>query len=592
MDSGAEGLIYVASLKELEAKGQMLVRGGRRPILVIHHEGQVYALDNRCPHLGFPLHRGSVEDGILTCHWHHARFDVTSGCTFDLWADDVPPGRVELRGGEVWVHPDCGFADPLRHWQARLQQGLEHNIPLVIGKAILGALAAGAEPADLVRAGALFAARHRDGWGVGQTILAALAGHLSRLPDEAAYLALFQGLRRVAADCDGQTPRRDRTPLESDAHSLAALDDWLRKWSAVRQRNAAERTLLTAVAGGASRDELVQLLLSVATERYFADGGHSLDYINKTFDCLEAIGWDQAETILPTLIGELVAARGGEESDSWRHPVDLIRLQEEAFARLPGLLAEAAQRRPPADFDLAALAESLLADEPHSVLAALEGALAQGLPAREVARALAFAAALRVARFGTANEFSDWDSAHHVFTYCNAVHQLFCRAGAPTHPQRWRRCLRALFHGAMALYLIRYLNMPPARLPDPAKTDDLPEEADALCRGILAAFDRQQQVSQAAALVARYLDLGHPRDGLMAVLAEALLREDAGFHSYQMLDAAIRQFDAWDGGAEGRTVLIAATRFLAAHAPTERASYQTADIARRLQRAEAVQDAD
>jgi nitrite reductase/ring-hydroxylating ferredoxin subunit len=31
----------------------------------------------------FPLHRGSIEDGILTCRWHHARFDLRSGSTFD-----------------------------------------------------------------------------------------------------------------------------------------------------------------------------------------------------------------------------------------------------------------------------------------------------------------------------------------------------------------------------------------------------------------------------------------------------------------------------------------------------------------------------
>jgi len=43
-----------------------------------------FALDNRCSHTGFLLDRGSVEDGILTCHRHHARFDRESGCTFDL----------------------------------------------------------------------------------------------------------------------------------------------------------------------------------------------------------------------------------------------------------------------------------------------------------------------------------------------------------------------------------------------------------------------------------------------------------------------------------------------------------------------------
>ena len=47
--------------------------------------------------MGFPLERGSVADGILTCHWHHARFDLESGCTFDLWADDVPICPVEVR---------------------------------------------------------------------------------------------------------------------------------------------------------------------------------------------------------------------------------------------------------------------------------------------------------------------------------------------------------------------------------------------------------------------------------------------------------------------------------------------------------------
>jgi nitrite reductase/ring-hydroxylating ferredoxin subunit len=82
--------VHAGTLAELNAKGRLVVRGSHRPILIVNDQGRVYAFDNRCPHLGFPLDRGSVEDGILTCHWHHARFDLASGCTFDLWADDVP----------------------------------------------------------------------------------------------------------------------------------------------------------------------------------------------------------------------------------------------------------------------------------------------------------------------------------------------------------------------------------------------------------------------------------------------------------------------------------------------------------------------
>ena len=62
-----------------------------------------YAVDDRCPHMGFPLHRGTVENGLLTCHWHHARFDLESGGTLDPFADDVRAYPVEINGGDVVV---------------------------------------------------------------------------------------------------------------------------------------------------------------------------------------------------------------------------------------------------------------------------------------------------------------------------------------------------------------------------------------------------------------------------------------------------------------------------------------------------------
>ena len=80
-------------LEELKAKGRLVVRGAHRPILVVYDRGRVFALDNRCPHMGFPLDRGSVEDGILTCHWHHARFDLESGCTSTCGRTTHPPAR-------------------------------------------------------------------------------------------------------------------------------------------------------------------------------------------------------------------------------------------------------------------------------------------------------------------------------------------------------------------------------------------------------------------------------------------------------------------------------------------------------------------
>jgi hypothetical protein len=145
---------------------------------------------------------------------------------------------------------------------------------------------------------------------------------------------------------------------------------------------------------------------------------------------------------------------------------------------------------------------------------------------------------------------------------------------------------RGILHGAMALYLARYLNVPPARIPGDGDDllDDLPTDVDALRAALLDAFDRQRQVDLAARLVARHLALGHSPRTLIATLGRALLREDAGFHAYQMLEAGVRQFEEWGNTVEGRHILIAVTRYLAAHSPTERAVLQTADIARRLMR--------
>src|SRR5499426_3757320 len=339
MDAPSKEFALAGSLEELKLKGRLVVHGGHRPILVIYDRGRIFALDNRCPHMGFPLERGSVEDGILTCHWHQARFDLESGRTFDLWADDVPMCPFEVRNGEVWVKTTFGHADPAAHWRQRLTDGLAHDLGLVIAKAVHGQLAAGVPAADIVRQVALFGAQNRDGWGVGLTILTALANLLPMLPEDEAYLALLHGARQVAADCDG-APRRDRAPLASRPDPTA-LKRCLRRWTIARDREAAEQTLLTAIAAGAVPAVLADVLLASATERAFADTGHALDVINKAFECLDLIGWEHAAAVLPTVVGQMVAARGAEESTAWRQPVDLVALCEDASSRAPDLFAAA-----------------------------------------------------------------------------------------------------------------------------------------------------------------------------------------------------------------------------------------------------------
>jgi hypothetical protein len=198
----------------------------------------------------------------------------------------------------------------------------------------------------------------------------------------------------------------------------------------VRHRDAAERTVLTAIVGGASPAALANLLLAAETDRAYADGGHSLDFINKAFECLDVIGWEHAADVLPSVVGQMAAARGAEERTAWREPVDLIALCQRAGLELPHLFTASDNARDWSDH--VTLSEHLLGDDPAAIIDALTAAARDGASPADLGRALAYAAALRVARFGIANEHSGWETAHHVFTYANAVQQALKRIGSGT----------------------------------------------------------------------------------------------------------------------------------------------------------------
>ena len=104
----------------------------------------------------------------------------------------------------------------------------------------------------------------------------------------------------------------------------------------------------------------------------------------------------------------------------------------------------------------------------------LEALRAGGTP-DGVAGVVVRAAAIRIARFHTSNEFGDWDTALHTFTFANAVHQGLRRSPS-------RELVRGIFDAAMSVYLDRFLNVPAARLPEPDGAGD-PDRAARVAPG-------------------------------------------------------------------------------------------------------------
>ena len=89
--------IKVADSEKLSSGERQIVKVEGRAVLVINHEGELFAMDNSCPHWGLPLQIGRVTDDCgIVCPWHHSAFDLRTG-DVKAWSP-WPPGLGRVLG--------------------------------------------------------------------------------------------------------------------------------------------------------------------------------------------------------------------------------------------------------------------------------------------------------------------------------------------------------------------------------------------------------------------------------------------------------------------------------------------------------------
>jgi len=572
----------VASYAELKQKASMTVRANHLTLVLFDYGGQVYAVDNRCPHMGFPMDRGTLKDGILTCHWHHARFDLASGGTFDQWADDLDAYPVRIEGDDVLVDVFTK-QDVVAYQRNRLRDGLERDISLVIAKSVINLLQHGVDPVEPFTVGVDFGTRYREsGWGRGLTTHSCTMNLIPFLNADDHPRALYHGLADIASETSGMAPRFCVRPLPIDSDDIPTLKRWFQQFVEVRDADAAERCILSAIRAGADDKQMADMMFAAATDHRYLDAGHTLDFINKGFEALDLTGWQYADIILSSHVPNLVSSTRMEETNAWRYPVDLVAILDAAFEQLPDILNEGASKQA-VEPDYDTLIPTILDDDPQQTAESLLDALKNGVTPEALAGVVVYGAARRIAQFHTSNEFNDWDTALHTFTFANAVHQGLRRVNSAD-------LARGIFDAAMSIYLDRFLNIPAVKLPQPTEKVSNPA---GLLEEYFDLLDQQQQVNQAGTLVAKYLYSDGDPHALMAMMGRLLLREDRNFHTIQCVEGAFQQFTLnQDHPQRASHFLIAAARYLAAHAPTMRSQGQTYQIARRFSRNEKLFEGD
>lgn len=602
----SDGRYYIraASVAELEQRPFKVVTLEDRHILLLRADGQIRALDSRCPHMGYPLSQGTIKEGVLRCHWHHWRFDLASGGCFTDGGDDVAVFPLVIRDGYVWVSPT-----PLDDYHRRrtekffgdLRQGMEERNTFLIAKAVAGLHAAGVPDRDILSAGAMHGLRFRQGgFSMGLTILTCMGLLVGDLQEDEKVLADVHALINCARDSFAGPPRRMLHPLPTTQFTnKAQLKQWFRLFIEDREAAGAERILRTAVAAGYSAEDLIELLVAGATNHYFLSTGHVIDFTNKAFELFEVMTEGGAlplgetdlrevqATTLSAVVRPMAMGFRHEEDADWH---ETIEPQEALFAALPTLLAQPRNPQWASDGRPEVLRDLLLAGKPEEITQAFQRALEEGASVDALSSVLARAGIHRVARFHVQNE-EDWDDVLHVISYANAIDALTHRAVGRSL-EGDVALMKAVTHGAMFVYLTHFLNIPRAALPAERGKAAIPallHDASALLERLLYCAEFQQ-VEEAAAIVHYYQEQGYPLAALKATLGKALLREDATFHTFQMLDAGLRQHTVLGADhPDGRLALVAATRYMVAQRLRRNVLFSTQN-ALKLQRGEALNE--
>jgi 3-phenylpropionate/trans-cinnamate dioxygenase ferredoxin subunit len=71
--------LNIAEEKDLKDNSRLTTTVEGRPVLLIKQSGQVFAVEDRCPHLGCSLARGVLDGYVLKCPCHDWTFDIRSG---------------------------------------------------------------------------------------------------------------------------------------------------------------------------------------------------------------------------------------------------------------------------------------------------------------------------------------------------------------------------------------------------------------------------------------------------------------------------------------------------------------------------------
>src|SRR5262245_5534367 len=96
--------VEVAKKSEIPENGAIGVETEGKRLALINLNGEIYAIDDDCPHEGGPLSEGTISGEDIVCRWHSSHFNIKTGrVSMDPATSNVATYRVHIVGDAVEV---------------------------------------------------------------------------------------------------------------------------------------------------------------------------------------------------------------------------------------------------------------------------------------------------------------------------------------------------------------------------------------------------------------------------------------------------------------------------------------------------------
>ena len=510
--------VKVAARSDVVDGKPRAVRVEGHSIALFEHEGAVYATDNQCPHMGYPLVRGRVRKGVLSCDWHGWSYDMEGGGCFTGSCDDLATFPVEVRNGDIYIDVGSGGKKRDDAHFLLLKEGLLSHDSWTLSKAIAIMLAKGVSEDETLEIMVRHMVRHistsEDADDGGRSLAMMMNGlkvaHMYEPEDRLIPLMMSA---TGAAGTLGDRPDRQPLPPPVDWEKL---ENWIRVFTADKEWEGIEKCLITARDLGGHDEKIIPLFFASAAESFFLSHTNNFIYLSHLAELQEQFGWELTGELVCSLGAKILGQGRGRPGELHREAIQKLEEIDHIFDELP----QETSTESSVDYDEDKFSAALVSGDLDEVFDAVTEMLTAGVPINTLATTMVVAAGDRMARTPV-NMSPGWWDLQEEMELGSTVRKVLRYGGTKV-------AAKALYHAAWRFFNNRWLNIRHQPLTE-LRTSATPKavDEDKALSEIIDAIE-SVRIQEIGRRTREYLNAGCSAERLMAEMGLCILKDDRG----------------------------------------------------------------